>query len=234
MTEQNKQKSPLVAVLISAIIVAIIVVWAVVKPKSAEPTYDEQLHKHESSRTLSDQPATASSAENAGDSSNMRTGLLTGLKPSLRDVIQKAQTWGPVFESWFGKPAPDFSLADLTGKQHTLSDYQGKYVVIIFWATWCGPCRLEIPHLIELRNTMGQDKLAMLAISNEGPALLKKYVAQQKINYTVFSNQEIMPTPYNLVNAIPCSFFIDQQGKIKLATIGMLSLTDIKAILQAK
>jgi peroxiredoxin len=94
---------------------------------------------------------------------------------------------------------------------------------------------MEIPDLIELRKTVSEDKLAMLAISNEHPASVKKFVADQKINYTVLlSNPRTMPGPFNTVNAIPCSFFIDAKGKIKLATVGMLSLDEIKAILRAE
>ncbi len=226
MAEQNKQKSPLVAILISVIIIAIIVVWAMVKPKPAEPTNEGQVNQQDSGQPVSDDTATTPLTGN--------TGADTGLKPSLKGVIEEAKTWGPAFESWIGKSAPDFSLTDLTGKQHRLSNYRGKNVMIIFWATWCTPCVREIPDLIELRNQVSQDKLAMLAISNESPSLLEKFVAQQKINYTVFSNQETMPTPFNLVNFIPCSFFIDPQGRIKLATAGLLSPKDMNAILQAQ
>jgi len=158
----------------------------------------------------------------------------TALRPSLKQVIAAARTWGPAFESWFGKPAPDFTLTDIASNQHKLSDYRGKDVMLIFWATWCGPCRMEIPELIQLRNTISPDKLAMLAISNEEPALVKTFAAQQKINYMVFSNQQDLPAPFNLVNAVPCSFFIDPQGKIKLATVGLLQSSDIKAVLQAE
>jgi len=158
----------------------------------------------------------------------------TTLRPSLKQVIAAARTWGPAFQSWFGKPAPEFTLTDLAGNQHKLSDYRGKDVIVIFWATWCGPCRMEIPELIQLRNTISKDSLAMLAISNEEPALVKTFADQQKINYTVFSTQQDLPAPFNLVNAIPCSFFIDPQGVIKLATVGLLQLSDTKAILQAE
>ena len=93
---------------------------------------------------------------------------------------------------------------------------------------------METPHLIALRNIIGEDKLAILAISSESPALVKQFVAQKKINYTVFSFSGILPTPFNLVRAIPCSFFIDTEGKVKLATEGLLSLGETKAILQAE
>ncbi len=199
--------------LIFTIMLVTVIIWAGCKKQPSEPVEEstDELPKND-------------------------TELFVEPKISLKNIIETARTWGPAsdFESWFGKPAPDFILTDITGKQHKLSDYRGKNVMIIFWTTWSGQCRMEIPHLIELRNTVEQDKLAMLAVSNESTALLKDFVTQQKINYAVFSNQEGMPEPYSLVRFILCSFFIDPEGKIKLATIGLLPLSDMKAIIQAK
>ncbi len=164
-----------------------------------------------------------------------------GPKISLRDIVKAAKTWGPAYAGWFGKNAPDFSLTDINGKQHKLSDCRGKNVLIIFWATWCGPCKMELPHLIALRNQIGEDKLAMLAISYkteyppETAEKVKKFAEQNKINYTVFSTDPTaLPPPFNHIVSIPCSFFITPEGKIKLATEGVLSLGEIKAILQAE
>lgn len=167
------------------------------------------------------------------DTSPLATDPSAESKSQLDEVIRAARTWRPGFQNWYGKPAPDFTLNDLAGKEHKLSDYKGKNVMIIFWATWCGPCMREIPDLIELRKTAGDDNLAMLAISNEGTDLVKKFVAQAKINYTVLLDRDTLPEPYNTINAIPSSFFIDRQGNIKLATTGLLSLREIKAILAA-
>ncbi|MHC4346579.1 MAG: redoxin domain-containing protein, partial [Planctomycetota bacterium] len=64
----------------------------------------------------------------------------TAPKVRLEDVIRGATGWGPVFQSWNGKPAPDFTVTDLEGKKHKLSDYRGKDVMLVFWATWCRPC----------------------------------------------------------------------------------------------
>jgi thiol-disulfide isomerase/thioredoxin len=161
-------------------------------------------------------------------------------KPTLNQIIKRASTWDPAFTNWYGKEAPDFTVTDLKGQKHTLSEYKGKNVLLIFWATWCGPCIMEIPHLIELRKQISEDKLAMLAISyidmRNTPEKIKGFVsARPEINYTVTAtNPETMPKPYNLINSIPCSFFIAPDGKIKFATEGLVPLPDTKAIIEAE
>jgi peroxiredoxin len=161
-------------------------------------------------------------------------------KVRLQDVIRNAMGWGPVFQSWNGKPAPDFTVTDLEGKKHKLSDYRGKDVMLVFWATWCRPCIVEIPHLIAFQKVVGKDKLAVLGISYVTPInseqKIRSFVAQNdRINYTVCAaDEKAMPEPYNMIQGIPSSFFIDPEGKIKLATSGLLSLGYMKAILQAE
>ena len=214
MSEQQKQTNIWLAVLISALILAVVVIWRVAIYKSASPIHTGNEHKH-------------------SFQSNQ-------LRPNLNKIISKARTWGPAYTSWIGKTAPDFTLTDISGKQHKLSDYRGKNVTIIFWATWCRPCIVEVPHLIALRNLISEEKLAMLAVSYittfppETTKKVKNFVKQNKINYTVFSSDtQAMPSPFNRIRGIPCSFFIDPKGKIKLATEGTLSLGEMRAILQA-
>ncbi len=215
MPEQNKKQTRLwPVILISAIILVAVVIWAIVKQQPAEQTHAEHHHIFENSK-------------------------FEIPEASLNDIIKAARTWGPAHESWFGKPAPDFTLTDVNGKQHKLSGYRGKSVLVIFWATWCPPCKIEIPDLIELRNTVSEDTLAMLAISNEDPALVKKFIAEWRMNYTVLLDKGNMPTPFGFMrvyrtSGVPCSFFIDAEGKIKFATAGLISLDEIKAILQAE
>ena len=217
MTEDRKQASLKFMRVICVIMLASLVIWCGCKkePSGQAGTGAEQPGPSSESPDVEAEPS-------AGD------------KTSLNEIISAARTWGPSFNSWFGKPAPDFTLTDITGKEHTLSDYHGKDVMVIFWAIRCPPCQMEIPDFIELRNTVGQDKLAMLAISPENPTLLERFVAQQKMNYTVISNPGTMPMPYSLVQYVPSAFFIDREGKIKLATTGLIPLDDIKAVLRAE
>jgi len=217
-------------IFVFATILIVAVIGAGCKKKSSEQPHTEHQHQHNHEHDhLFELPT-----EGTSESAKTGTKLTADYKVSLNNIIKAARTWGPVYTSWFGKTAPDFTLTDIAGKQHKLSDYRGKDVLIIFWATWCLPCRTEIPHLIALRNTVGENKLAMLAISNENPALVKEFTADRKINYTVLSDPGTMPKPFNTITSIPCSFFIDSKGKIKLATEGLLSLGEIKAILQAE
>jgi cytochrome c biogenesis protein CcmG/thiol:disulfide interchange protein DsbE len=218
MFEQKKEKAFWLRVSVSTIMFASIVIWPGCKKQPAEQTHSESTQSESAAQTTS-------------ESATIDIKPSTDPKVSLKDIIQAARTWEPSFTAWYGKPAPDFALTDLDGKEHKLSDYKGKKVLLVLWATWCPPCRKEIPDLIELRETVSEDKLAMLAISNEKPDLVKSFVAQAKLNYTVLLDQGTLPGPYNTIKAIPSSFFIDPEGKIKLATSGLVSLSEIKAIL---
>ena len=136
------------------------------------------------------------------------------------------------FTASFGKKAPDFTVVDLDGNTHKLSDYLGRNVVVVFWATWCPACNLEIPHLIELRKMLRDDKLAVLAISNEEPERLKKFAELKGINYTVAPlGDHPLPEPFADVTSIPTTFFIDPEGKIKFAAVGLVSLADTRVIM---
>lgn len=151
----------------------------------------------------------------------------------LEDVIESRETWDVAFPAWSGKTAPDFTVGDLDGTEHKLSDYRGRNVLLVFWATWCPACNAEIPHLIELRKEFEVDELAILAMSNETARHLKDFAATKGINYAVVPlGTTDLPQPFSDVRSIPTSFFIDKNGTIKLAAVGLVSLEDSKAILQ--
>jgi peroxiredoxin len=215
MSKRQKEILAWLLLLVCVIILVTILVLAVVKKESAEPILTEYPNQHSQSESVSEgsvQP-----------------------KVSLDDVVKKARTWKPVYTVWYGETAQDFALTDITGKEHRLSDYRGKDLVIIFWATWCGPCVQEVPQLISLRSSVSEDKLAMLAISTEPPRLVKKFAEERNINYPVFAADiTTLPDPFSRIMYIPSSFFIGPQGKIKIAVSGAISVREIKAILEAE
>jgi len=153
----------------------------------------------------------------------------------LEDIITSRKTWNVAFTSWFGRRAPDFAIRDITGARHRLSDYRGRDVLVVFWATWCPACNMEIPHLIELRKMFAERELVILAISNEPSKRLKQFVAAKNINYAVASRGGgTLRAPFASVTSIPTTFFIDRKGAVKLAAEGLVSLEEAKAIMQVK
>lgn len=125
------------------------------------------------------------------------------------------------------KAAPEFSLTDLDGKVHRLSEYKGKVVVVNFWDTWCPPCRQEIPGFIALQKKYGPDGLQLLgvALGQEGADRVREYSSEAGINYPVLllgtSNDTL--ADYGGINSLPATFVIDRQGNIADQHIGYLS-----------
>ena len=154
---------------------------------------------------------------------------------SLDEVIEARKTWNVALAGWSGKAAPDFTISDIEGLRHRLSDYRGRDVLVVFWATWCPACNMEIPHLIELREMFEADELAILAISNETAEHLRQFVASAAINYSVVPlGDASLSSPFGDVRSIPTTFFIDRNGIIKLAAEGLVSAQEAKAILHAE
>jgi len=154
--------------------------------------------------------------------------------PDLQYIVDAAKTWSPSLQDWWGKVAPDFTLNDIDGHSHSLSEYRGKNVVVVIWTTWIATCKLQTPHLKDLRSAYKDADLAVLAISNESPALLKEAVAEQGINFTMLAGGANLPAPFGEVKYAPASFFIDPRGRFKLISSGLVPVGDAKAIVQAR
>jgi peroxiredoxin len=141
-----------------------------------------------------------------------------------------AQMEAQVFSEWIDKPAPDFTITDIDGRTFMLSQQKGKDVMVVFWATWCPPCKQEIPNLIELRNTYSGDTLTIIALSDESDKTLSSFRQVNGLNYTVAS-AENLPPPYDEVTAIPTILLIDKDGIIRNATEGYHNFEELKSLL---
>ena len=137
------------------------------------------------------------------------------------------------------KAAPDFTLKDADGKMVKLSDYKGKVVLLNFWATWCGPCKIEIPWFKEFETNYKNKGFAVLgvAMDDEGWDAVRPYIQQQSVNYRVLMGTEPVGALYGGVESLPTSFLIDRQGRIAATHIGLVSksvyVNDLKDLFDA-
>jgi len=127
-------------------------------------------------------------------------------------------------------PAPDFTLESLDGKSMTLSDLRGKAVLLNFWATWCGPCKIETPWLVELQNQYGSQGLQVVgvAMDDSGKDEIAKFAKDMGVNYPVLLGKEAVGDAYGGVPALPESFFIGRDGKIVDKIIGLKGKGEIE------
>ena len=131
-----------------------------------------------------------------------------------------------------GAAAPDFSLRDINGKAVSLEAHKGKVVLVNFWATWCGPCRYEIPDLVEMRGEYEPDQVAIIGVSlDQGPddqvqPLLDKFIKRYDINYLiVHDGRHDLVRQFVRGNSgsmgIPMTFIIDREGRVYKTHIGV-------------
>lgn len=123
------------------------------------------------------------------------------------------------------KPAPTFELKDANGAKVTLADYKGKVVLLNFWATWCVPCKAEIPWFQEFDKNFKDKGFAVLGVSldEEGWNTVKPYVEERKITYRMVIGSEEVSTLYGGIESLPTTFMIDKDGKIAAIHTGLVS-----------
>ena len=123
------------------------------------------------------------------------------------------------------KPAPAFTLVSLDGKKVSLADYKGKPVLVNFWATWCGPCKLEMPWFEEFSKKYAGQGLVILGIAADDAAKPVITGAAKKlgVDYPVLLKDDKVEDAYGGVNFLPESFYVDRTGKVMLETAGLTS-----------
>ena len=117
------------------------------------------------------------------------------------------------------KPAPDFTLQDLKGNQVSLSDFRGQPVVLNFWATWCMPCRAEIPYLDALYTKYKDQGLVVIGVNVETDYMKVKHFAESRISYTVLLDGSTQSQGYD-ISGIPCTYYIDREGIVRHRSVG--------------
>jgi cytochrome c biogenesis protein CcmG, thiol:disulfide interchange protein DsbE len=127
-----------------------------------------------------------------------------------------------------GQPAlaPDFSLPDLQGGHLDLSAYRGKIVLLDFWATWCDPCREEIPHFVDLQNKYGNQGVQVIGISmDDDPKPVRDFYQRFKMNYPVVLGNAKLGEVYGGVLGLPIAFLIGRDSRIYAKHIGATDIT---------
>jgi peroxiredoxin len=129
-----------------------------------------------------------------------------------------------------GRVAPDFQLTSLDGKLVKLSDYRGKAVLLNFWATWCSPCKVEMPWFVDLQKKYGSDGLVVVGVAMDDASASKiaEFAGEMGVNYPVLLGTEKVSEAYGNVQYLPTSFYIDREGKFVGKGVGLIGRKEIE------
>jgi peroxiredoxin len=133
-----------------------------------------------------------------------------------------------------GKEAPDFSLASLDGKTLKLSDFHGKAVLLNFWATWCEPCKIEMPWFVDLQKKYGAQGFQVLgvAMDDSSPSDIAEFAKKMGVNYPIVIGKEAVGDQYGGIPYLPSTFYIDRDGKVVDRVFGLVSRSEIENNIQ--
>ena len=131
--------------------------------------------------------------------------------------------------------AENFSFKDIAGKQHSLSGYRGKWVLVNFWATWCPPCLEEIPDLVEMHNARRKTDFVVIGIAmSSGVDSINAFARQMEISYPIIYGSDQIAAQIGKVNALPTSYLYDPTGKLVSYQSGMITRNDIESFIRSK
>ena len=152
---------------------------------------------------------------------------------SITTVLVALVLLSGVISAGQDKDAPDFKLTTLDGKDITLADFEGKVVFLNFWATWCPPCRQEIPDFMKAYDNLKEDGLVILGVAvSDKENTVKSYVEKNKMNYPIAMGDTKIVRDYEPGNAIPTTIVIGRDGKIHHKQVGIMDLAQVEGIFQ--
>jgi peroxiredoxin len=136
-----------------------------------------------------------------------------------------------------GRVAPDFELKSIDGKSYKLADLRGKAVLLNFWATWCPPCKIEIPWFIELQKQYANQGLVVVGVAMDDDTnkqkVVSEFASQMKIDYPILLGTDQVADQYGGVDALPTTFFIGRDGKIVRRVMGLAGHSEFEEAIQA-
>lgn len=128
----------------------------------------------------------------------------------------------------------DFLIPGLDGEQHKLADYRGKYVLVNFWAVWCGPCREEMPSLQHAYEKLKGEKFELLAI-HAGPSIetVQHYANDLKLSFPILVDNDLALSSWD-VHGLPVTFLVDPQGRVVAEAVGVREWDQVEMLQQVK
>jgi cytochrome c biogenesis protein CcmG/thiol:disulfide interchange protein DsbE len=126
------------------------------------------------------------------------------------------------------KPAPDFTLKDGEGRDVRLSDFRGKVVLLNFWATWCGPCKIEMPWFVDFQRKYKDRGFSVVAVSldEEGWEVVRPFAEDLKLNFPVLLGNDELAEQFGGIQALPTTLIIDKEGRVYSTHMGLVSMSD--------
>ena len=146
--------------------------------------------------------------------------LLLEIKKGPSDVANE-------LSEWEGRSAPDLAMTTTDGAMLQLSEFRGRAVILDYWATWCGPCVREIPHLQKVADEFPQD-LVVIGISSENMSVLQEFAKSKSLRYPIGAAASRVP-PYTGITVVPTTFFIDREGMIRRILVGYHEYSQLRA-----